>query len=163
MEPIEIQYRIAEPEFMAACNAHWSAHRQGTMSNIITGVVAIVLSSVLSFFIFWWALCLTSVGVILLLIILFRSLLWRRAFRDAKKYRGDISVVVKDESVHVESAEGKSDLNWDFFTWYLNTPEYVLLYMTKRSFSVIPKAAFPNGDGIQHFLDLVKSKLQRIR
>ena len=154
---------MSEPEFMKACNNHWSAHRQGTTSNLIVSFVAIVLGLAFLFFTFWIAISLAAIGGVLLLITWLRSFLWRRAFREAKKYSEDIAVVIKDNSVNVESAEGKSDLKWDFFTWYLDTPEYVLLYMTKRSFSVIPKSAFQNEQGVQAFVDLVKSKLKKIR
>lgn len=163
MEPIEIKYRITEPEFMTACNAHWSAHRQSTVSNVVTGAIGLILGLLLLSFLFWFALFLATVGAILLAITWIRSVIWRRAFRDAKKYNEDISVVIKDDSVHVESAEGKSDLNWDFFTWYLDAPEHVLLYMTKRSFSVIPKSAFQNKQGLQSFINLAESKLKKIR
>jgi hypothetical protein len=83
--------------------------------------------------------------------------------RDAKKYNEDISVVITDDSIHVETAEGKSDLNWGFFTSYLGTPEHMLLYMTRRSFSVIPKSAFPDKQRVQIFVDLVNYKLTKIR
>ena len=163
MDPISIRYRMTEPEFMRACGAHWSAHRQGTMSNVITGLVGVAFGLAMLFFIFWLALILVVVGGALILITGIRSLLWRKAFRDAKKYNADISVVVNDDSVHIESAEGKSDLNWKFFTWYLDTPEHVLLYMTKRSFSVIPKSAFQNEQCAQGIVNLVKTKLEQIR
>ena len=163
METISIRYRITEPEFMAACNAHWSTQRQSTLSNAIAGATAIVIGLVMLFFVFWLALFLAAVGAILLLITWLRSFLWRRAFREARKYTEDISVVVKDDVVHVETAEGKSDLNWTFFTWYLDTPDHILLYPTKRTFSVIPKKSFPDAKSIDQFLDAVKTKLKRIR
>ena len=163
MEPISIRYRMTEPEFMKACNAHWSAHHSSTLSNVIAGVVAIVAGLALLFFLFWLALVVVAVGSLLLIITWLRSFLWRKAFRDAKKYNNDISVVIKDDVIHIESIEGKSDLKWGFFTWYLDTPGYILLYMTKRNFSIIPKAAFQDETQIKLFVDLVKSKLKKIR
>jgi len=163
MEPIAIRYRMTEPSFMKACNAHWSAHRQSTMSNVVASAVAIVLGLALLFLMFWLGLILAAVGGLLLLITWLRSVIWRRAFRGAKKYNNDISVVIKDGSVQVESAEGKSDLNWGFFSWYLDTPEHVLRYMSKRSFSVIPKSAFQDAAQVRSFIGLVESKLDKIR
>ncbi len=163
MEPISIRYRITEPEFMIACNGHWSAHRQSSLSNVITGAVAIIVGLALLLFTLWLGIVLTAIGGLLLLITLLRSLLWRRAFREAKKYNNNISIIIKDDSINVECAEGKSDLNWDFFTWYLETPDHVLLYMTKRNFSIIPKNAFQDDGSLQTFLNLVESKLKKIR
>lgn len=163
MDPITIRYRLTEPEFMRACGAHWSTLRQGTRSNVITGLLIVILGLAMLSFFFWMALILTTVAGALILITGVRSLLWRKAFRDAKKYNRDILVVIKEDIVHVESAEGKSDLNWGFFSWYLDTPDYVLLYMTKRNFSVIPKSAFQDAQGLHAFVDIVKSKLEKIR
>lgn len=163
MEPIAIRYRMTEPSFMKACNAHWSAHRQSTMSNVVASAVAIALGLALLFPMFCLGLILATVGGLLLLITGVRSVIWRRAFRGAKKYNDEISVIINDDSVHIESAEGKSDLNWGFFSWYLDTPEHVLLYMTKRSFSAIPKSAFQEARHVQSFIGLVESKLDKIR
>jgi len=163
MDPITIRYRLNEPEFMRACGAHWASLRLGTLHNVITGLLIVLLGVGMLSFLFWLALILAVVGGVLILMTGVRSLLWRKAFRDAKKYNKDISVIIKEDSVHVESAEGKSDLNWGFFSWYLDTPDYVLLYMTRRSFSVIPKSAFRDARDLQAFVDIVKSKLEKIK
>jgi hypothetical protein len=163
MDPITIRYRLNEPEFMRACGAHWSSLRLGTRANVITGLVGVILGLAMLSFLFWLAIILAAVGGALILITGVRALLWRKAFRDAKKYNTDILVVINEDTVHVESAEGKSDLNWGFFSWYLDTPDYVLLYMTKRSFSVIPKSAFRDARDLQAFVDIVKSKLEKIK
>jgi hypothetical protein len=133
------------------------------MSNLVASTVAIVVGLALLFFVSWVAVILVAVGGLLLLITWLRSFLWRRAFREAKKYNDDIAVVINDDNVHVESAEGKSDINWGFFSWYIDTPEHVLLYMTKRNFSVIPKSAFKDEQSVQSFVELVRSKLMKIR
>ena len=163
MEPISIHYHMTEAEFMTAYNAHWSAHHQSTLSNVITGMVGVVVGLALLSLTFWLAVIAVVAGGLLLLITWLRSFLCRRAFRDAKKYNVNISVAISDAAVHVESAEGKSDLKWDFFTWYLDTPAHVLLYMTKRNFSIIPKSAFQDETQVQAFVELVKSKLKKFR
>ena len=148
---------------MSACNANWSARRQGTVANLMWGIGALCFGLVLIQSISWIAIVLAGVGAILILMTWFRSFQWRRFFREAKKYNDDISVTVDDNLVHVETAEGKSDLNWNFFSWYLDTPEYILLYTTKRNFSVIPRSAFKRSQDFQSLLHLVESKLKRIR
>jgi hypothetical protein len=163
MEPISIRYRLSEPEFMTACDAHWSAQRTSTLSNVITAAVMFVVGLVTLFFMFWLATVLFAVGGLLLLITWLRSLLWRKLFREAKKYNDDISVTIDDDTVRVESAVGKSDLDWNFFTWYLDTPEHVLLYMTKRNFSVIPKKAFRDTQQVDSFLEVVRKRLKSIK
>jgi hypothetical protein len=148
---------------MSACNAHWSAHRQGTLSNLIVGGVGVAIGLISFALSLWLAIFVISAGASLLIMTWARFLLWRRFFREAKKYNDDVSVVFRDDAVHVESAEGKSDLNWDFFSWYLDTADYVLLYTTKRQFSVVPKKSFPDSESLRRFLEQVEKKLKRIR
>ena len=163
MEPILIRYRMTESEFMEACRAHWSVQRLGLLSNTVVGVSGVLVGSVLFFFVTKLALFLVAVGALLLLVTWLRSVLWTRAFRGAKKYHEDISVAIRDDSIHVESAEGRSELNWSFFTWYLDTPDHILLYTTKQNFSVIPKKSFPNTQAVAQFLTLVTERLRRIK
>ena len=163
MEPISIRYRLSESEFMTACNAHWSAQRTSILSNVITAAVMFVVGLVMLFVVFWLASVLFAVGGLLLLITWLRSLLWRKSFREAKKYNDDILVTINDDTVRVESAGGKSDLDWNFFTWYLDTPEQVLMYVTKRNFSVIPKKAFRDTKQVDNFLEVVRKKLKSIK
>ena len=148
---------------MAASNAHWSAQRQGTRSNGIFGVIAFVLGVVIAFVAFWTGVALASIGVLLIAMVWIRSWLWRRAFREAKKYQGDITLVFGDDKIHVENAVGTSDLEWSFYSWYMDTPAYLLLYMSKRTFAVIPKAVFEGDTAAKAFVDMVASKLARIR
>lgn len=161
MEPISIRYRLSEAEFMAACNAHWSARHQGSLVNLIAGGVGIVLGLVLLGYAYRWGGFLVWLGILLQLITGLRSWLWRRAFRETKKFTDEIAVVFQEDSIHVESTEGKSDLNWSFYTWYLEAPGQVLLYTTKRHFSVIPKPAFPDAASLARFLELVGKKLKK--
>ncbi|MDA0991488.1 MAG: YcxB family protein [Verrucomicrobia bacterium] len=159
MEPLAIRYRITEADFMTAWNAHWSSRREGTRTNCILGLIGLGLSAAMLAILFWLALVLAIASSLLLLITGLRTVLWRRAFRESKKYNRDIAVTVTDDSLRVESAEGTSNLNWDFFTWHRETPAHVLLYLTKRSFSIIPKASFRDDEGLKRFLALVESKL----
>lgn len=154
---------MTEKEFMTVCGLHWSANRQGTRSNTIVGLAGLVIGFVALLLLFWMGALLIAVGALLLLATWVRSLLWQRAFHEAKKYNSDIAVRISDDCLHVESAVGKSDLNWNFFTWYRDTPDHVLLYMTKRNFSIIPKKSFPDRESLDSFLDLVRARLKNLR
>jgi hypothetical protein len=49
--------------------------------------------------------------------------LWRRAFHQARKFTGNISVTFSDESIHVETSDAVSELKWSIYSGYLDTPE----------------------------------------
>ena len=163
MNPIEIRYSLTLPEFMRACSAHWRAQRQGSVFQMGAGLVGIAAGIAALDFVQWLAIALIIVGALMLLIVWMRWLLWRRAFRESRKYTEDIFVVASHDGLHVESAEGTSDLKWGFYSKYLDTREFVLLYMTRHSFSVIPKSAFASEQEAKRFVELVESHLEKTR
>ena len=163
MDPIEIRYTLTQDEFMKACSAHWRAHRQGTSSQVIAGSVGVVMAIVAWDLVHILAVALLVVGLLIWCVPVLRWLLYRRAFREAKKYTEDIHAVFSHDGIHIDSAEGTSDLNWGFYSKYIETPDFVLLYMTRHQFSVIPKSAFTGADQALRFVDLVDSRLERSR
>jgi hypothetical protein len=162
MTPISITYRLSLPEFMAACHAHWNANKQGARANSIFGVIGIIAGAAMLPFHLMGAF-LMLIGIVLIGMVIGRSILWRRAYMDSKKFTSPISLIFNDETIHVETIDGVSDLQWSVYSSYLETPEYFLLYMTSRTFSVIPKSAFVNATKVRDFVSLVGSKLRSIK
>lgn len=159
MEPVSIHYRLSEKQFMVACNQHWSAHTQGSRMNILAGSVGVVTGLLLIPSMSWLAIAITISGSMLLALTFLRSWLWRQAYRDARKFTDNITIALHDDRIHIETADGISDLQWSYYTWYLETDDFLLLYASKRIFSVIPKAAFPDEETKERFLGLVRSRL----
>ena len=92
-----------------------------------------------------------------------RDVLWRRGYQKAKKYTDIIEVTFDEASIHLKSVEADTELEWDTFTGYLHTREHVLLYVTKQYFSIIPRSAFADAEGLKAFEALVESKLKPIK
>ncbi len=162
MTPIKVTYRLTLQEFMGACHAHWNARKQGARANSILGVIGILVGAVLLPF-HWIASLLILVGIVLIALVIGRSLIWRHAFLDNKKFTAPISLIFEDETIHVETIEGTSDLKWSVYCGYSETPECILLYTTPRTFSVIPKSAFADVNQVRDFINLVGSKLPTIK
>ncbi len=164
MEPISIEYQLTKKEFLQACNYHWNSHKVGIKSMIILGIVGIALGSILICLKFLTELAVAFVilSIILLILPLIRHIIWQKSFDNNKKFHNKTKVVFDDNLLHVKGALGSSELKWDIYSNYLETPEYVLLYMTKRNFSVIPKYAFESQYSLTSFINLVKSKLKQI-
>ena len=160
MSQIEISYSLTQSEFMAAAEAHWKAQRVGTVSSVFVGLGAGLLGGLIVMPFPWFGWVFLVLGAILLTLSGARWRIWSKAFKEARKYTEAIHVIFTEEGIHVDGAEGPSDLNWTFYSSYLDVPDHVLLYMTKRAFSVIPKSAFRGEEGVREFLDLVESKLE---
>ena len=163
MNPIEIHYSLTIKEFMQACAAHWKATRQSTLTQIVAGSIGVAVGLIAMDFVPWLAMALVIVGVAIWGVSLLRWVLYRRAFREAKKYTENIHAIFSHDGIHIDSAEGTSDLNWGFYSKYRDTGDFVLLYMTRHQFSVIPKSAFADEHEKRRFVDLVDSRLEQAR
>jgi hypothetical protein len=160
MSRIEISYTLTQSEFMAAAEAHWKAQGVGTASSVFVGLGVALLGGLIVVPFPWFGWVFLILGAILLTLSGARWWIWCRAFKEARKYTEAIHVVFAEEGIHVDSAEGTSDLNWTFYSSYLDVPDHVLLYMTKRAFSVIPKSAFGGEEDLREFLRLVELRLE---
>ncbi|MCG8485340.1 MAG: YcxB family protein [Clostridia bacterium] len=130
--------------------------------NLITSIICILLGlSVISEEPIWGSILCVLAGVLLVFIPV-RSYVWKKAFNNAKQYQDYIHLNVGNDGLHVEHILGKSDLNWDFYQSFLETPKSIILYMSKHSFSVIPKDPFIESDCLDNLLDLLGDKLKKI-
>ncbi len=151
MEPISASYEISETDFMKACDSHWKALGQSAGKLTLAGLASVAIGGVIAWYFPWGllhglALAVVALGGLLAAIVPLRSLIWRRAYRDAKKFQEAITIEFSDDIIHVESAAGISDLKWDAYNRYLITPEFFILYMAKHTFSIIPCSAFSSDD-----------------
>lgn len=142
---------------MQASRAHWKKQGSGSEYDIVIGAGIMVVG------IMWNMMILTFLGALLVLFIVARSLIWRKLFRDMRKYHDDISVTFSDEKVRTESCVGTSDLRWDAFKAYFDTKDFILLYINKHAFSIIPKKAFSNPDQLEFFMNMVRRHLDPIK
>jgi hypothetical protein len=151
MEPIRASYRVKESDFMKSCDAHWNALGQGAAKLTVAGLASVLVGAVVAWYFPWGlihtlALAIVGLGGLLAAIVPLRLFIWRRAYRDAKKFQDAITIEFTDDTIHVESAAGISDLKWNAYNRYLITPEFFILYMAKHTFSVIPRSAFSEDD-----------------
>jgi hypothetical protein len=159
--PILVRFRLSESEFMAAANASWSALRQGAAQSLVVGAVIFAAGIVAGALLSPWvgAVCLV-VGALVMLMVWVRSMLWRRAFGKMKKYEHDVSFTFADGGLTTQTVEGSASIEWDFYRWFLETPDFLLLYADKRSFTVIPKRAIGEAESRRRLLELVGDKLE---
>jgi hypothetical protein len=164
MEPgdrVSVRFHLSEAEFMAAANASWSAQRQGTASSLVMGALLFAAGAAIGvFFSAWIGVVCLALGALVMLMAWLRSKLWRRAFRKMRKYEGEVSFAFADDELTTRTVEGSAAIGWDFYRWFLDTPDYLLLYADKRSFTVIPKKALSDRDSAARLMELVADKLE---
>jgi hypothetical protein len=158
---ISVRFRLSESEFMAASNASWSAQRQGSMASLVLGAAVFAGGAAIgALFSRWIGVVCLVLGALVMLMVWVRSRLWRRAFGKMRKYEDEVSFTFAEGGLTTETIEGSASIGWDFYQWFLDTPDFLLLYADRRSFTVIPKKAFADGESGRRVLTLVEEKLE---
>ena len=161
MEKISIKYNISLQEFMEAYESHWKAHKMGTKSNVITSLVGMIIGVCFLFNYFTLGVIIAISSLILLTTTLLRNFLYKRSYENSPKYSQECNATFTGEIIYVENAAGKSELKWNIYKSYLESTRYILIYMGKNSFSIIPKSAFKSEEEIDNFKSMLNKNIKR--
>ncbi len=159
MSEYKLKYSITEAEFMEAYEAHWKSNKQSTKSNLALGALGVLAGLALCLYVDLYGLILAVVGLVLACMPLIRRYTHIRAYRDSKKYQGEIEVTFADEQIEVRSNDGESRLKWSVYSKMLDTKNFLLLYLSPRLFSIVPKKAFAGP--ADEFIDFAKDKISQ--
>lgn len=159
-----LTYSLTEPQFIAACHSLWAHRAIGPRGNLL---VAMALSALGAFLIWqavpgWWGWALIIGSAIIIAMNTARDRIWRRAYRQSPKYKGDIHAQFSEDGVAVQSGEGQSEVTWSHFQFFLRTPAAVFLIVDQRQFSVIPTSAFSDKVHADRFEALLAAHLKRL-
>ena len=74
------------------------------------------------------------------------------------KKRGFQELIFSDEKIIYALNDIKSEMKWDFYNGYIETPNtFLLLYHERKHYSVLPKESF-SGNSLEEFRKLLKQK-----
>jgi len=141
---------------MAAQERHWRSSWQGTRTNITWGAVALLLGIVMYAAVPILSVVLIAASLVLWASTLLRWWLYRSAFRRTPRFAEAMSLRISDEGIYVQSAEGESDVEWDTFVKYRETPTHFFLYTDPGHFSLVPKEPFETRDDERRFRQLLE-------
>lgn len=161
MTKTTIRYTLSEAQFMHAAGALWSYEAIGTKGNLILAILAAAAGPTLLIYgqpLGWLCLAMAAFFVILTWA---RSYIWRRAYRKMEKYSAPITASFGPDHVSVDSAQGASELPWDYFKSYAETPDYIFLFAPRRGLSIIPKTAFETEDQLDQTRSHIEANLPR--
>jgi hypothetical protein len=160
MKRISLQYKISLKDFKDAYEHHWKSKKLGTKANIITSMAGVLVAFGISLYNVIVGAVVLSIGCILFAITLLRNFSYRKSYLNSPKFAKEIKVIFSDETIQTETAVGKSELTWDIYSSFTETKDYFLLYMSKNSFSIVPKSALKNNEALEDFRSLMKKKIK---
>ncbi|MDQ8183865.1 YcxB family protein [Pelagicoccus sp. SDUM812005] len=159
MKEFQLTYSISLDDFLDAHEEHWKSTGHSTRGSVIRGIVGVIAGVVVGYYVGWIGYVLSGVGAVLALMPLWRRHLHARSFKEYKKYKDQIQVTFKEDQIDVETNDGDSKLKWSTYTKIFDTKDYILLYLSERSFSIIPKRVFP--ERAAEFFEFAKSKISQ--
>lgn len=159
---MHLEYRISEGDFMAAYEAFWRSRKLGSKAELIWGAIAMALgvAFLLSAHRIGWAVVAT--GAALATLVPLRYVLHRRAYRESPAFAGPTAVTFSDDIIEVVNPIGESQLKWSLYQSALESEDYFLPMVSKRSFSIIPKRSFASEAEIDSFRTLLEAKLGEV-
>ncbi len=158
-----VKYRITESDFMTAYEAFWRSRNLGGKTELVSAIMAISGGLLLLWLDNSLGWLLVSSGAALGAVVPLRQFLHRRAYRENRAYSGDTTVRFSDDQIDVSNPIGESDLNWSFYQSALESDDFFMPMISKRSFSIIPKRVFASEEEMDSFRSLLESKLGAIK
>jgi hypothetical protein len=160
MNEISIEYKITQQEFMEAYEFHWKAQGNGTMSNSIISVVGIIIGLYIIQNYSIAGYIITLLSLVFLILIISRKYIYQRSYLHSLKYSKDCKASFTNEAISTENAVGKSEINWSIYNRFVETPTQILIYMSKNSFSIIPKSAFKTEQELGIFKTMLSENIK---
>lgn len=139
------QYRVSLRDFMAAQLLHLTRHprtvvRPALVVIPVVMLILVVLEQPLWANVIALALILVlQLGLLVALICLVFSLHWKHAYDSEDRWRQDISIELKDESVVMTMSDVRSELRWSAFREVVENDRFFLLDLSKRQLCIVPK------------------------
>jgi hypothetical protein len=94
------------------------------------------------------------------IMISFWFLLPNTVYKKASTFRDTFKMTFGEHRVRVENERGFTEWNWDKFSSYLESPNFIHLYFDSKSFFLVPKSAIEKIGDINDLRRLLKEKIR---
>ena len=155
----KIRFHLTVEEYLDACAQWWHLSGKGTASRLVwsgflvsCGIASWIMVSpyLAAPLLLWGALeAARAAG---------RYMSCRESFLRSPEYFKEVRLFFDDRVVRQESAAGTLEMKWACYNRYLNLAGHILLFQDKDRFMVIPKAAFPDRETLNYFLELARGR-----
>lgn len=96
----------------------------------------------------------------LAIIIAFWFVLPNTVYNKASTFKDTFKMTFGEHRVRVENERGFTEWNWQKFSSYLESPQFIYLYFDTKSFFLVPKAALEKQGLLDDVRKLLREKVQ---
>jgi hypothetical protein len=79
-------------------------------------------------------------------------------FRQEPMLRDEYQLAFSEDGILFRTVQIDSQLQWSLYTRIVESDRFFLLYFGKRSFTIIPKRAFPSVEQADRFREMLKRR-----
>jgi hypothetical protein len=90
----------------------------------------------------------------------FWFLLPKTVYKKASTFRDTFKMTFGEHRVRVENERGFTEWNWEKFSSYLESPNFIHLYFDSKSFFLVPKSAIEKVGNLNDLRRLLKEKIK---
>jgi YcxB-like protein len=161
MNAIELKFKYAEGEYVAAYRKYFLAKRRAFfMMTMATGLLVIGMYFLISGSDVALTVAFFSTGALLFGLLISSSILLpRQRFRNDPRFRGEYRLRFTDDGIEFHTNEIDAKISWRIYKEALETKDFFLLSDGAATLSVIPKRAFVSAEQESQFKELIDAKV----
>jgi hypothetical protein len=156
---IDVTYR--KPQVMQALRYHFISRPEIKIMMILVNVFAL-LAAALFFFrkISPLPFLMSSVLWLTMMAAFWLWLPWL-IYRRSKTFQDHFTVTMEEQHLHIDTDKGRKSWAWrEIANWY-ETPGFFHLYFDSRSFFLLPKDRFANGEDLAEAREILKRNVRK--
>ena len=81
-------------------------------------------------------------------------------YKQNEKYKSEFYFEFNENGFTSKVNDATSDIQWSFYSSYIENDNFILLYYAKNCFTFFPKSIFKTNHELNYFLDIIHNKLQ---
>jgi len=97
----------------------------------------------------------------LTLMVSFWFIMPNAVYRKSSTFKDVFTMFFNDNGVRLENERGFTQWDWNKFSAYFETPNFIHLYFDSRSFFLVPKAAAEKEGNLSEIRELLKNKIKK--
>jgi hypothetical protein len=156
-----IHFGYEKRQVMQALRYHFISRPEIRTMIIVVNVFAIASLGLYAFNLIKPFAFMTGSLLWIVLMISFWFVLPMMVYRRAETFRHEFSMNFEDDGFTLEHERGSRTWQWNALSSFIESPNFFHLYFDPRSFFLVPKSGFRDGDEIFELRKLLKEKVKK--
>lgn len=160
-KPLTISFDYDKRQVLQALRYHFISRPEIRIMIILVNVFALACIVLYYFKKIAAFAVLTSSCMWFFLMISFWFAMPAMVYKRAATFRDKFTMSFMDDGFSLSNSRGAKQWPWKALSTFMESPNFFHLYFDSRSFFLVPKNGFSNGDEVYEMRQLLKAKVKR--